>query len=38
MMLIFVAKDKDFPVHATNAYRDRRRKALLILRLGTWTQ
>jgi hypothetical protein len=26
-MPIFVAKDKDFPVYATRAYRDRRRTA-----------
>jgi len=37
-MLIFVTKDKDFPVYATRAYGDRRRTALLILNLGTWIQ
>jgi hypothetical protein len=36
-MLIFVAKDTDFPVYATRTYRDRR-TALLILNLGTWIQ
>jgi len=37
-MQIFVPKDKDIPVYATRAYRDRKRTALLILNLGTWIQ